>query len=690
MKISSIITIGPVMWLHSVRTFRNLFAGVAMLTTGALSMQAQDTTAPLFTRPTWWFGAAGGANFNFYEGSTQKLNADHTIPATFHKGTGIGLFLGPLVEFHRPGSRWGWMFQAGYDNRKGEFDQILTPCDCPADLSTKVSYITVEPSLRFAPFKGNFYMYAGPRIALLMDKSFLYKQHPNPAYSDQVSNPDVQGDLSDMNNTIISMQIGAGYDIMLSSTNRQTQWALSPFVSYHPYFGQDPRSIESWNITTVRAGLAIKFGRGRSTSPEQENEKVAKSAAKVEVIAIAAPDVKFSIHAPANIPVERRVRETFPLRNYVFFELGSTQIPDRYVLLKKSEVKDFKEDQLEVFKPKKLSGRSKRQMIAYYNILNIVGDRLGTNPGAKISLIGSSEKGAADGKAMAESIKKYLVETFGIEGGRINTEGNARPLNAGEVKGGTKDLVILAEGNRRVSITSSNPAMLMEFQSGPDAPLKPVVIKGPQEAPLDSYVTVSVEGASDSFKSWTLEVRDEKGGLQSFGPYYQDAVSIPGKAILGSRPSGDYKFTLVGITANDNIVKEEASAHMVLWTPSVDEEGMRFSVLFEYNESQTAKQHRKYLTEVVAPQIQPGSKVIIHGFSDIAGNVAHNQKLSSQRAVDVRNILMSAMTTAEKKDVTFEAFGFGEDPGFSPFENTTPEERFYNRTVVIDIIPLTK
>jgi hypothetical protein len=40
------------------------------------------------------------------------------------------------------------MLQAGYDSRKGDFDRDY--CDCPADLSTDLSYIT-EPSLRFAP-----------------------------------------------------------------------------------------------------------------------------------------------------------------------------------------------------------------------------------------------------------------------------------------------------------------------------------------------------------------------------------------------------------------------------------------------------------------------------------------------------------------------------------------------------------
>jgi hypothetical protein len=44
------------------------------------------------------------------------------------------------------------------------------------------------------------------------------------------------------------------------------------------------------------------------------------------------------------------------------------------------------------------------------------------------------------------------------------------------------------KGDRRVSI-ESNSDLLMEFQSGPNAPLKPVQIIASQEAPVESYVT---------------------------------------------------------------------------------------------------------------------------------------------------------------------------------------------------------
>ena len=47
-----------------------------------------------------------------------------------------------------------------------------------------------------------------------------------------------------------------------------------------------------------------------------------------------------------------------------------------------------------------------------------------------------------------------------------------------------------------------------------------------------------------------------------------------------------------------------------------------------------------------------------------------------------------ALAKANRTDVKFEVHGFGEDENLAPFNNKFPEERFYNRTVIIDIIPM--
>ncbi len=659
---------------------KSLIAGALIFSAAQTQVQAQEAQ---FTKPSWWFGAAGGVNLNFYRGTTQEVNADLTVPTAFHDGKGFGLYAAPVMEFHPADSRLGFMLQAGYDSRKGSFDQVKSPCNCPEDLSAILTYITVEPSLRLAPFKSNFYVYAGPRFAFNLDKEFTYKKGINPDYPDQVANPDVKGDFSSVRKSLISMQVGAGYDIPISSQNKQTQAVLSPFVSFQPYFGQDPRTVESWNLTTLRAGIALKFGRGHKVSaPEPEAVVVPKPE-----IVVVEPDVTFTANSPKNIPIELRVRETFPIRNYVYFNTGSTGIPGRYVKLRKDQVKDFREDQLEVYAPKELSGRSKRQMTVYYNVVNILGDRLVKNPSANVTLVGSSREGVKDGKAMAESVKVYLVDVFGIQPSRITTTGRVKPEVPSEQPGGKLELDLLREGDRRVTIESNSPALLMEFISGPDTPLKPVEIVDLQVAPIESYVSFNIAGADTAFSSWSLEIADEQETVQKFGPYTREKISIPGKSILGTRPQGDYKVAMIGQLKNGKTLKKETSLHLVLWTPTVAEEMTRFSIIYEFNNSKAIKIYEKYLTEIVTPKIPKNGKIIIHGHTDIIGGEENNLKLSLARANDVKDILEKALAKAGRTDVIFEVQGFGEDENLAPFNNKFPEERSYNRSVIIDIMP---
>ena len=658
----------------------SLFIG-ALIVTGIQSpVQAQETLGAKFTKPSWWFGIAGGANFNFYQGTTQQLTTSFIVPTAFHNGQGIGFFAVPLIEFHRPESRLGFMLQAGYDSRKSSFDQVESPCNCPEDLDTDLSYITVEPSLRIAPFKSNFYIYGGPRLAFNMNNNFTYQKGINPDYPEQVADPEVNGAFSNTNKSLISMQVGAGYDILLTSEAKQTQVALSPFIAFHPYFGQNPRSTESLNLTTLRAGIALKFGRGHKTELPKKVEVV-----PVKEVVVLEPKVTFTANAPKNIPTERTVTEVFPLRNYVYFDLGSTEIPNRYVKLSKSQAKDFRTDKVELTTPENLSGSSKRQMIVYYNVLNILGDRMVKNPSTSITLVGSSEKGSKDGRQMAESVKLYLVDIFGIAASRITTEGRNKPKINEEQPGGKLELALLREGDRRVTIESNSPSLLMEFRSGPNAPLKPVETIA-EEAPVDSYVAFNTAGGDTALTSWSLEITDEQGTVQNFGPYTEEKISIPGNTILGTRPKGDYKITMVGQTKDGKTIKKETSAHLVLWTPPATEEMMRFSIIYEFNNSKATTMYDKYLTDIVTPKIPVNGTVIIHGHTDIIGGEDNNQRLSLARANNTRKIIEKALVKSGRTDVKFKVYGLGEDQSSAPFANKFPEERSYNRSVIIDII----
>jgi outer membrane protein OmpA-like peptidoglycan-associated protein len=633
---------------------------------GAVQSQVAERVKPI-----WWFGQSVAANFNNYQGTTQKLTNNFSVPAAFHKGNSVKPYFSLLTEY-RPNKVWGGMLNIAYDNRGGTFNTVMAPCDCPATLSTNLSYIAIEPSLRIAPFSSAFYIFGGPTIGVNVRKQFTYKQDK------QV---DRTADLSDVRKTIFSAQAGLGVDIPLSARESRAQMTLSPFASFQTDLGQAPRTVESWSMYTIRAGIALKFGSGRKKDPVKTAPEPT-----VTVTPVTEKEVDFAVRAPLAVPEERQVKENFPLRNSVFFNTGSADIPNRYVLLSNAAASNFKEAQLQSAQPDNLNNnRSARQLSVYHNILNIIGDRMRTNPSTVINLSGASDGNPVEGKLMAENVKQYLVTVFGIAASRITTEGRDKPVIPSEQPGATRELVLLREGDRRVDITSVSPELLLEV-GGNSSFLRPVEITAIQADPLDSHVIFTSTGSTQLLKWWSLELTDEKGAVQRYGPFAKDVITIPGKQILGSSNTGTYHVAMIGESNGGRAIKKESSVRLVKATED-KQTGMRYSILFDFDKSKSITAYEKFLSEVVAPLIPDYGTVIIHGHTDIIGEENYNQTLSLERATGSQKILERAVIKAGKKGVKFESYGFGEDTGLAPFENKFPEERFYNRTVIIDIVP---
>jgi outer membrane protein OmpA-like peptidoglycan-associated protein len=623
-------------------------------------------------QPKWWFGESGAANFNTYRGTSQMLNSNLMVPAAFHKGDGVKPYASLLTEY-RPNKVVGGMLNVAYDNRGGKFDSVVAPCNCGANLSTNLSYITVEPSIRIAPFSSAFYVFAGPTIAFNITRAFTY---------DQAKQTEKRGDLSDIRKTVFSAQAGAGIDIPISAKASATQWTLSPFASFQTNLVQAPRSVESLSIYTVRTGIALKFGTAKKVTPA----KTIKEAVSTPVTAVE-EDIQFSVRAPKVVPLSRKVKETFALRNSIFFNQGSTEIPGRYSLLSKTQAITFKEGQLQQDQPNNLNnGRSARQLEVYHNILNILGDRLRSNPQSTISLSGASDKSPSEGKVMAENVKQYLVSIFNINPARISTEGRDKPVIPSEQPGAKKELALLREGDRRVDIVSTSPELLMQVGGISSPFLKPVQITAVQQDPLDSYVLFNVAGADELLKSWSVEVTDEQGNVQHYGPYTSEQASVSGKTILRSNAQGNYKVVMLGQTKSGRSVSKESSVSLMKMNDP-KQEGLRYSILFDFDKSTTIASYEKFLTDIITPLIPENGTVIIHGHTDIIGDEKYNNALSFERAKGAQKIIESALSKAGTKGVKFETIGLGEDAVNAPFENNLPEERFYNRTVIIDIVP---
>ncbi|HUL43139.1 MAG TPA: outer membrane beta-barrel protein [Bacteroidota bacterium] len=593
--------------------------------------------------PVWWYGGAVGPNLNSYSSSVQQLNSTTRTAQPFTGGSGAGTFLAPMIEY-RPNRTWGGMLSLGFDGRSGSFDNVGN-----ATLKTSMNYISLEPNVRYSPFDVDFYFFGGPRLGFNVAKTFTYT--PSGGSS-------TEAEWSGIRSAAIGIQLGAGYEFSVTPAQNTLQIHLSPFVS--GLFGQGPRSEESWSLVTLRAGLAVLFGN--SAFGTSENEGVG--------------EVQFSARPPRIIPNARTVRETFPMRNYVFFDEGSNVLPSRYVTLTKEQALTFKEEQLLHPEPKDLTGRSRRQMVTYHNILNVLGDRMRRYTEAKVTLLGSAEEGATAGQSLAETIKQYLVSVFGIDPIRITTQGAVKPPIPSHEPGGTRDLELVKPEDRRVEISSSVPEIL-----------DPVQIVSLEEDPLESDVFLNVPNAETQLASWTVAVNDEQGAVQRYGPFTSDQARIPGRTILGNLPQGTFTLTLEGQTKSGGVITKEQTIRLVRSSEPEEAPGYRFSILFEFDQSKTVATYERFLTETVAPLIADGNSVIIHGHTDIVGEESHNLALSRERAQQTMAALERELTKAGKTHVKFDTYGFGEDVRRAPFDNKLPEERFYNRTVIIDIVP---
>jgi len=138
---------------------------------------------------------------------------------------------------------------------------------------------------------------------------------------------------------------------------------------------------------------------------------------------------------------------------------------------------------------------------------------------------------------------------------------------------------------------------------------------------------------------------------------------------------------------NGSTVKKESTVHLVRPDPTITK-GFRYSIVFDFDKAKSIAEYDKFLTTIVAPLIVDGATVAIHGHTDIIGNETYNQQLSEERAKQTQKIIERAIANSGRDNVKFEAVGFGEDAAHAPFENNLPEERFYNRTVIIDIVPV--
>ncbi|MCB0711394.1 MAG: OmpA family protein [Ignavibacteriae bacterium] len=607
--------------------------------------------------PSIRLGIFGGINYSTVSLPSNNIGTfvpDAVVPAGVTDGSGTAPYGGFLFEYI-PGS-YGLHLRVGYDGQNtsfGETDQVMA----------RLAYLSTEVALRIA--------LGSPQLHILVGPSFSLRIKNETEYTSSTTSASTVTELEGLKGTTFGLWTGLGYDIPLGKSNPKSSdavWYLTPFVEGHWLVDQvDNQDVlgDAWNTVALRGGIQLKYQFGKKSSSSAPHDST---------------DLELLVHTPPE--GNPQFQEFLPLLNYLFFPEGETSFSEKYKQINAEVAKTFDENQLFESVPTTgaesslPSSRVQRQLSVYYNLLNIIGSRLRDNPSATIALTGAGAT-SAEGKEMAKSVKTYLTSTFGIDPDRIGVKGQTKPPHiSGTRSTPTEDQRLVQEENNRVEISANDMSLL-----------KPVELHTPQESSTSNNdVTLELVSSGIPIREWNLNIRgNDNSYQQDYGPLYKETTRVNAASILENQKDGSYTATAVAFTENGE--QHVRTKDFVLSQNSATAKtATGYSILFGYDNAELVPPYEDLLRTEVASGIPNGSTVQIYGYTDAIGNEHHNSELSVKRASKVKEILAEELKKKKNSRVTFVTDGFGEMENV-PFNNTSAEERHYNRTVMIQIIP---
>lgn len=658
-----------------MHAYVRLFLLSAALGTALFSASAQ---APPVVSTRW--GLMLGGNFNMAGIGYAKWVADPKRPGgqfsqdLYKDGQGGGLYGGLTFQTAiTSGIHFG--LRAMYDSRnllatdeksykKADGISAAEPSKYYTDdYDFKMSYVSIEPHVKF--YVGdNLHITTGVGLGAAIDQKFTY----TPEGSTQQKDLDVAAPGTVRHGITASGFAGAGYDVFLSSPSSSTQWILTPFVEASYMVGQRGTNYTNQNAfndamstVSIRGGVSLAFG----SAPEVVQSYSEPAPAPTPV---PAPGKLFRAVEPREGVYAKRIeRADFPLRPYVFFDRGSSDIPDRYAKLTRGQTQSFANTASSTsIDVGDVDQRPNVQRNVYYNILNYMGWRLTSYPGASVELY-SSDPDGGKAKANAESVQKYLVDVWGVRPEQLKiTTGDPEPRSGSNRTTGPR----LADENRRVQFRNMQPDRLGAR----------VMVTSVRPSEMEHQLLVDLSAIRD-LSSWGARI-DGNGQSRSFGPFMQATAYVDPTGLLQpNQRSGKFTIT-VNATTRDGQTRTESEQMTLVRT---DQEGtsMRHRLNFEFNDDDPVARSKSFLISDIIPEIRNGSRVNIYGHTDEIGKA--NLELSMKRADQVMNMMKEELASRGIRNVRFTSNAVGEDEPL--FGNDTPEGRMYNRTVVIDVIP---
>jgi outer membrane protein OmpA-like peptidoglycan-associated protein len=469
----------------------------------------------------------------------------------------------------------------------------------------------------------------------------------------------------DFNNLTVSQGLSGSLigDIDLTETI-----TLSPELSYRYPINSSMKDID-WFTTLFRAGATISV---RLNSPTKE---LVKEIQQDTIKQIEAPLITEKIEEPAeinsinNIGIDNLkitqtvVTQTYPILPYIFFDSTSYQLSNKYYY--KGDTKNFSEQLLE-----------KNSLRIYERLIDIIGHRL------KVSDGGLTIKGFTDGRELtsindrktlaynrANTVKEYLISKWGISPQKLMIETEDipdQPTSSSYLEG-------LAE-NRRVELLPDDISLL-----------KPIVHSQFMEYATDkNKLNVDLDTKSDAIKDYTIIIEDNNNQLyteskQSAIPNNY-TINLDNKLTskIAESDIDNLQLELL-VTKHDGRIETKKIPFNVEKENNDFELGRLNLIVFDFDKSVISDANRNMIDKFIINNISNDSQIDIIGSTDFLGERLYNKDLSQKRADNVALYINTLLP-----DVKFnKVMGIGsENP---KFDNSTPEGRFYCRTVLIEV-----
>ena len=554
--------------------------------------------------------------------------------------------------------------------------QILTPTGTTQALTrfvNRVNVSTISLSLLgdFQPFAIPLRISAGPAVSITIQEDYSADEEvvtPITAeFLEGGQTRNIGAGSGNGDHISVAADAEAAYPIIAGESLR-----LLPSVAVRHFFSS-PISWASfgWNSVTLRLGLEYQFW---STPAEPSTIAQAPSSQPDTVEYLASPPaMEVPTETPARFAIgwsntangdtaiaqQRQLirQQSIPLLPYIFFDSGSTQIPERYRL------------QSHVGAAERENAASEIATAAWLHrsVLDTIGQRLRLTPAARITITGTApERTGADAistaAARAAAVQNYLAEVWSIDRTRIAIAGVAAPESP-TISSSPQGF---AE-NIRAEIASDNPAILSPiiFRDTVSTISNPT-ISGRVIPGSDSLISVEIERENGARQRLALHDRVEKNGVER--SILVEGVVRPLPRLAGTEGSVE-TLRLKIITRG----RKPSETPLYLRTEAEKEVRLEALALFPFGSARLAEKDAEAIRQL-RRWAGPNATALLLGSTDDLGEAAGNLQLSRGRAATAAALLGLPVARTE---------GVGEIANTATLRY--PEERMYARSVRVRI-----